>query len=165
MWWRRELHAYRRLKTELPTLEGEWRELCPSARNGAWAASVDLLIETAWKHLDHEPEIAGRCYKAAARMMLHAFENGDPVNRAEVISRATEVLEEANEKLGKWRGAAIEKMLTGERSNAEELHRLLRAQRLLDEHHDNLYRKRKRSIQLSGGPSLHRPCWAQGFYP
>jgi hypothetical protein len=158
-WWRLELGAYRRLKTELPTLEGEWKALCPSTPSPPWAASVDLLIKGAKEYLDREPEIAWRCYKAAERMMLHALNGTAAVNAAEVTSRAAEVLEEANEKLGKqWRGAAIKKMLAG--GGSTELARLLRARRLLDEHNDNLYRKmtvlrkKLRVLQVAGAAAI-----------
>jgi hypothetical protein len=170
MWLRLELGAYRRLRTELPTLQGEWEEVCPSKREDVcWAASVGLLIEAAWKYLDRDPEIAWRCYKAAARMMLHIFEDDTPVNRAEVSGRAAAVLEEANEKLEKkWRGVAIKKMLTGDGSKLDqrvELHRLLGSQRLLDEHHDNLYRKmtvlrkKLRVLQVAGAAAIGAWIW------
>jgi hypothetical protein len=51
----------------------DWEELRPSGTGAAWAASAKLLIKSAKEYLDREPEIAWRCHKVAARMMLQKW--------------------------------------------------------------------------------------------
>jgi hypothetical protein len=142
LWRRLELGAYDRLKTELPWFEEEFK--LRGNTDNAWVASVRALLETANARLHDQPEIAWRCYRAAVRTSLLGLEENDPNNKIEICGTTAEVLHEAKEKLKNWRGDAIRSMLSDEQGVERPdiaPRTLIRAQRLLDEHHFNLRRK------------------------
>lgn len=136
-----------RLEATLMVFSEELRALRQNSTGGEslcphWGEHAARLLQNGQEALDNgNTELGWRCFSAARRFTFHSLE------AAKLNREAQGILNEAAEKLnGGWRKQTIVDLLTDSTPGLlrEDLQpdTVIRAARVLDEHHENIHRKR-----------------------
>ena len=148
--WRRFVRpiSLERLESTLGIVEGELDFVIEQA-NGAsgvsvsgWDQRAKQLLRAARQAVNvGDAELGWRYLKAAERFMLYGL------NSDQLLMEAKPLLAEANDEgkeLSKWRKTSIQELLCGEDGELKTspvATDVVRAKRIIDEHHDNVYQK------------------------
>lgn len=136
--------SLQRLRNDLSVLSERLEALKKrDARSIDWATSADNLLEQAKQAAkDGDVDRGWRCFNAADTFTLYGLSRVDP---KELETRAMAIATEADEKVSsKWRKDCINALLKDENGKlpaSVDVNHLVAAKAILDEFHDNVYRR------------------------
>ncbi len=161
LWWVLKDIAYENLGLQLPVVKTEFQNLCTQLAvmkpawpwSGAWMQGEQALLSAAENNAIRDPELAWRFVKAAERSLLFAH---DALNHGPAAAAcASSLLAETKDKLQGWRQKAVLSLL--DTTAPIPVWKIAKAAKLVDEHHDNGYRRLKilrKRLRVFGAASL-----------
>lgn len=134
-------------RTELEALEGPYNANGEALNCFEWAKQAKSLLGEAERSAEAgDAERGWRCLKAADRFTWHGLSAVAPDLLAAKVEAIANEAEDAKKGVTRWRRESIRKLLKDKEGqlipvSSQQVHRMIEAKRLLDEHYDNVYQR------------------------